>query len=908
MKRYLSICLSALIINASFILPTQAANGDWAAFLVGALIGLTEDESTEQAKRQRDLEVQNEQMRRYISERILNEQRIRDAERQRIDAEIQQRKAIASKPDISTSIGSGFFLPSPGYLITNAHVIEGGHYFYVRDRDGKLFMATVIARDGSADLALLQVKSKRRGLPISQFSSVSKGQKVYAIGYPVPSLQGGESKITDGIISSFTGSGNDDKRFQVSTPIQPGNSGGPLINERAEVVGVAVAKASEKKYLEASGTLPQNVNYAVRTDVLAKFLKTHNIDLGSYKALANPLDYADSNTVMIIATSEQINLPVDTETSIAEAEADAWLKARNQETCGALDSYINIYKGSKNYPSAVKTRAAAELKAWNEAKNANTITRYREYESNCPGNTHKTEIEKNIAAIESQETQLRAELDQLNTAAKGNNCQDLETYISKNPSGRYLANARDYLHKTEEGKYNYAIKAKSIAAWDDLTEKCPNSRYVAEAIKARAELAEKLKSQQLEKTQIAEMRGLFNDKKYEELQRYAQKIIDAGNAKDAPYTFAGLANFKLGRLIKAEEQFRKANTIAPNDLQIRLALGYVTLRLGNTKEAVDYLSEAETLKLEPSDKAILFQNLAVAHYRQLNDVESRKYVDKLAAIDQIAAEQLRKSLNFKDPGSFFGFLQSANNKRVTEDQWWASNVSTSLLDGDWTQAANLSVIYTERLPNTHYGWYERALAKFALDDKEDANKSFAEGYRRNPEVLAEIVKIFAKNKSTQMLNAAHSLLVTIDPVAAEKLKGQYLSANDLAPVSDMQDPTKSQNNAESLLPRFVAGAIRLDCRLTCAMQYGSNRRNLAQLYSRQAWEELANEIIRIGYRDNTAYYYLGRSAEGLGHKQAASTYYQLGKQLPNRCTEESSKCSGLVFPREFDIALQRITQ
>lgn len=776
LKSFLSTLLSAMVLCASISMPAKASNNDALSIIAGFLIGsLIDQEAEEQAQRERELKAQNEMMRRYIADRLLQEHRARQAENQRIEAELHRRKEVAAKPESApVSTGSGFFLATPGYVVTNAHVVDGYRLFYVRDRDGKLFSATILAKDSLADLALLQVKAKRQGLSIGTFSSVTKGQKVYAIGYPVPSVQGSESKITDGIISSFSGLKNDDNRFQISTPIQPGNSGGPLVNERAEVIGVVVAKASERKYIEASGSLPQNVNYAVRTDVLAKFLKASNLGLGGSLNQKNPLEFADANTVMIISTVEPINLPVDTQITVSEAEADAWEKASSAGSCRALDGYLQIYKGSKNYPSAVKARSVAEISAWKEAQRLNNLAGYRDYESLCPGDTRRSDIQRSVAALEANEAKLRAELDQLNIAVKSNSCHEMESYIRQNPNGNYLSSAKDYLRKIEESKFNSARIANSVSAWDDLIENCPNSGFVANARKMRNEVYENAERIQRERLQLASMQDMYKAKKYAELSTYSRTIIDAGGAKAPPHAFAGVADFQLGKLVVAQQQLKKALEFAPRDQYLRMTLGTLNLMLGNLAEALDNLSTLDMGSLSSNQRKDVYESLVVVHYRLMNDVESLKYLEKVAEIDQASADKLSKFLKLKNSNNLFGSFLSSKKSRLTEDHWWALFIAVPLARSEWAKAANISLIYTDKVPDTKYGWYARALAKFATGEKEDAERSFSIGYQRDPKLLTQVAKFFHDKKSVEALNIAHTLLTNIDPVQADQFKEKYL--------------------------------------------------------------------------------------------------------------------------------------
>jgi S1-C subfamily serine protease len=97
---------------------------------------------------------------------------------------------------------------------------------------------------------------------------------VFTIGYPVMELLGAEPKFTDGVISSLSGIGNEAAFAQISVPVQPGNSGGPLVNEKGQVVGVIAATAAVDEYVKSVGTLPQNIGWAVRGEYVLPLVKT----------------------------------------------------------------------------------------------------------------------------------------------------------------------------------------------------------------------------------------------------------------------------------------------------------------------------------------------------------------------------------------------------------------------------------------------------------------------------------------------------------------------------------------------------------------------------------------------------------------------------------------------------------
>jgi hypothetical protein len=97
------------------------------------------------------------------------------------------------------------------------------------------------------------------------------------VGYPHVSIQGGEPKITDGLISSLSGMGDDPRLFQISVPVQPGNSGGPLVTFDGNVIGIVSAQLNALAMAKAGAGLPQNVNYAVKSNYIFELTRVYGI-------------------------------------------------------------------------------------------------------------------------------------------------------------------------------------------------------------------------------------------------------------------------------------------------------------------------------------------------------------------------------------------------------------------------------------------------------------------------------------------------------------------------------------------------------------------------------------------------------------------------------------------------------
>jgi S1-C subfamily serine protease len=177
---------------------------------------------------------------------------------------------LDSNPSAS---GTGFFITEDGYLVTNNHVVEEAAHIRLITK-AVLIAATVVKVDVANDLALLKAEGRFTPLAVVSSGTVRLGKSVTTVGFPNIRLQGFAPKLARGDIAALSGVADDARLFQISVPLQPGNSGGALVNESGEVVGVVSAKLDERVALEASGSLPQNVNYAVKSSVLLSLLES----------------------------------------------------------------------------------------------------------------------------------------------------------------------------------------------------------------------------------------------------------------------------------------------------------------------------------------------------------------------------------------------------------------------------------------------------------------------------------------------------------------------------------------------------------------------------------------------------------------------------------------------------------
>ncbi|MBP6647174.1 MAG: SEL1-like repeat protein [Burkholderiaceae bacterium] len=211
--------------------------------------------------------------------------------------------------------GTGFFISPDGYIATNDHVIDGADEIRIRDFRGNVSKAEVVLRDKSNDIAVLKIDgSGLSALPIRNSSEVRKGTAVFTIGFPNATIQGRESKVTEGVISSLSGLSGAPNSFQISAPIQPGNSGGPLVDMTGAVVGLTTSKLNASAMLKIGGALPENVNYAVKSNYLLELIATDR-NLTSRvirptnqnaRQLITLIDKAESATVFIVAVVKSV--------------------------------------------------------------------------------------------------------------------------------------------------------------------------------------------------------------------------------------------------------------------------------------------------------------------------------------------------------------------------------------------------------------------------------------------------------------------------------------------------------------------------------------------------------------------------------------------------------------------------
>lgn len=186
-----------------------------------------------------------------------------------------------SPPNIWSGNGSGIFISNMGYIVTNNHVVENATQIEIDFKyknQIKTYSAIVIKTDRMNDLALLKIDDptyqniEELNYSIKTSNNVNLGQDIFTLGFPKAlSTMGKDIKYSDGSISSINGFKGDETSYQISAPIQPGNSGGPLFNFDGELIGINSSKIVQKSV--------DNVAYSIKSSYVADFIKSANLNI-----------------------------------------------------------------------------------------------------------------------------------------------------------------------------------------------------------------------------------------------------------------------------------------------------------------------------------------------------------------------------------------------------------------------------------------------------------------------------------------------------------------------------------------------------------------------------------------------------------------------------------------------------
>lgn len=190
--------------------------------------------------------------------------------------------------------GTGFVVDTAGSVVTNYHVVQGcgGVSFLLINNSST--DAKVIASDPVNDLALLKLKDQPKVAAVFQDpDKLRPGDDIIVFGYPLVGQLASAGNLTRGSVTALSGLRDDARYYQMSAPIQLGNSGGPVLNGAGRISGVVTYKLNAARELKATGDISQNVNFALKNSVLRSFLDSNNVAYARSNAAAPAQTAAD---------------------------------------------------------------------------------------------------------------------------------------------------------------------------------------------------------------------------------------------------------------------------------------------------------------------------------------------------------------------------------------------------------------------------------------------------------------------------------------------------------------------------------------------------------------------------------------------------------------------------------------
>ena len=203
--------------------------------------------------------------------------------------------AIPDRADSSrASSGTGFFITRDGRILTSAHVVRGCTTVTAGLPGSPMQTVHVAATDTTNDLALLISDLRPLQVPALK-AGVRTGEGIAVYGFPLTGILPSTGNFTLGNVTATAGMRDDIRELQISAPVQHGNSGGPLLDQAGNVVGIVYGKMNALAAAKVTADIPQNVNFAVKATVALNFLQAHGVQPTGEMATAilQPADLAD---------------------------------------------------------------------------------------------------------------------------------------------------------------------------------------------------------------------------------------------------------------------------------------------------------------------------------------------------------------------------------------------------------------------------------------------------------------------------------------------------------------------------------------------------------------------------------------------------------------------------------------
>jgi TPR repeat protein len=231
--------------------------------------------------------------------------------------------ASATAEAAETSAGSGVVIGAQGEILTNSHVVEDCQQITVQFPSKGSEVASLVARDQRNDLAVIRTGKPTASVAVFRDGApIRAGDAIVALGYPLSGLLASTANLSVGNVSALAGLGDDSRYLQISAPVQPGNSGGPLLDASGHLIGIVTAKLDAMRVAKFTGDIPQNVNFALKAEVARTFLDSKGVayQKASSDQQVSPSDVGDiARPFTIHIRCEQTRSP-PTVASVAPAE------------------------------------------------------------------------------------------------------------------------------------------------------------------------------------------------------------------------------------------------------------------------------------------------------------------------------------------------------------------------------------------------------------------------------------------------------------------------------------------------------------------------------------------------------------------------------------------------------------
>ena len=232
-------------------------------------------------KTNEDLAKLEEEKRKIEEEkRKIEEEKRKIAEAKKKQEEEEKKRKEANAKLYVIGSGTGFFVSAEGHVVSNDHVV-GICRKVATKIEGETKYFNILKTDEVNDLGIIKGDYKSSNFLSIKSDGAEYGEDIVAFGYPLADALSTSVKLTRGIVSSLSGPGNNYSEIQIDAAIQPGNSGGPILNMEGQVVGVASSGLNKLYMLEKAEYIPENVNFAVASPTLSNFLKANGVPISN---------------------------------------------------------------------------------------------------------------------------------------------------------------------------------------------------------------------------------------------------------------------------------------------------------------------------------------------------------------------------------------------------------------------------------------------------------------------------------------------------------------------------------------------------------------------------------------------------------------------------------------------------